>query len=356
MLSITTGNTSLYKEQKAADQTKLRVAHLNVLRSATPFEVWATDSKIRFRAIATTLIASLGEDSDVFCFNESCTAFEDELLSQLRKQARPFWYITNAPSGRDHYVSILSFLPPVENHTFALSERARDAVAILVSKAGNPALVVATHLQAYENDDALRAVQLRNLCAAIDKSAQAPSASELLRDTVLTQRRFCILGDFNLHQRRETGLLADLGLVDVYRLIHGGSEAAEAAGITWESSTLWWLPFDDRRMRLDRVVLPNGCVNMRPTSCEIIAQSLIPGTKLRCSDHFGLLTEFALGRNGAENFVLPPLPYVPNPLEQRDPKGTGGRTIQQIVTIRILVSVAAAAVVAGLGALLVSRL
>jgi hypothetical protein len=68
------------------------------------------------------------------------------------------------------------------------------------------------------------------------------------------------MGDFNLHAPGETQALSDAGLVDAWREVHGADEGSEKQGVSWEGSRCWWLPFDNRTMRLGECVFRRGGV------------------------------------------------------------------------------------------------
>ena len=63
------------------------------------------------------------------------------------------------------------------------------------------------------------------------------------------------MGDFNYHLPTETQHVYQAGFVDCWRQVHGRGRQ----GTTWDGDNVWWLPFDNRRMRLDRIVVPAGC-------------------------------------------------------------------------------------------------
>merc|ERR1719242_2516196 len=104
-------------------------------------------------------------------------------------------------------------------------------------KDGEYFIVCAVHLIAYEERYSLRYQQLQHLMSIISKM---PSASPLFLSTVAKQR-ICIMGDFNYHLPVENKFPYDLGYVDCWRDIFGGSEDP-SAGYTWDGRKVWYLP------------------------------------------------------------------------------------------------------------------
>ena len=70
----------------------------------------------------------------------------------------------------------------------------------------------------------------------------------------------------------------------------------DRVGYTWDpkmnSVIGWFLPFDNRRMRLDRILVKQNS-RIKPTSMTIDFTNKIPNTiTLFPSDHFGLTMSF----------------------------------------------------------------
>eukprot|EP01112_Ceratiomyxa_fruticulosa_P004023 TRINITY_DN14367_c0_g1_i1.p1 TRINITY_DN14367_c0_g1~~TRINITY_DN14367_c0_g1_i1.p1 ORF type:complete len:144 (+),score=20.50 TRINITY_DN14367_c0_g1_i1:146-577(+) len=106
-----------------------------------------------------------------------------------------------------------------------------------------------------------------------------------------------IMGDLNLHLPEEDRTIEKIGFVDFWK-----STAEDMTGYTWDTHTNpligWFLPFDKRRMRLDRIIgYPESkwvCDPSILSGVKIFAQDAIyPNSHfsyLRCSDHYGLVT------------------------------------------------------------------
>eukprot|EP00658_Telonema_sp_P-2_P035304 TRINITY_DN2569_c0_g1_i3.p1 TRINITY_DN2569_c0_g1~~TRINITY_DN2569_c0_g1_i3.p1 ORF type:complete len:204 (-),score=27.21 TRINITY_DN2569_c0_g1_i3:307-918(-) len=153
--------------------------------------------------------------------------------------------------------------------------------------------------------------------------------------------KVCIMGDFNFHSPGENVAIWENGYVDVWRELRGASARAERQGLSWQGSRCWWLPFDDRAMRLDRVIL-GAKSTARPVSIELFGAPAIP--QARCcgaldwlfpvypSDHLGLVMELEL--DGAHENPRPR--YVAQPYELSEScRPFQGRTFREIVCMRI---------------------
>lgn len=100
-----------------------------------------------------------------------------------------------------------------------------------------------------------------------------------------------MLGDLNLHKRNETGVLYGNGYYDCWVERKGEEE-----GYTWDplrnKLINYILPYDNRRMRLDRIAVKNGA-HLKVNDIRIIHDTILDDTRyLFKSDHFGLVANF----------------------------------------------------------------
>jgi len=137
-----------------------------------------------------------------------------------------------------------------------------------------------------------------------------------------------LLGDLNFHFPGENKLLGKHQFVDLWLERHSHFD-----GITWDTSANsmsgCMLPFDNRRMRLDRIA-------MRPSKQIDLLDIKMVGTEnagracLYPSDHFGLMASFSKNSNGL---------YQMNNRHKKEfltiPKDvTGYRSVELIITYR----------------------
>lgn len=145
----------------------------------------------------------------------------------------------------------------------------------------------------------------------------------------LMKGRIIFLGDLNLHLRGETAVLLRNGFLDCWVELKG-----DDVGYTWDPQVNGMinmvLPFDNRRMRLDRIAVSNGS-DLKAESISIFANQKLEGSwYLYPSDHFGLEATFSIR----------PLPFT-KPIYQHDldrmenDTTTGFRTIRTISLMRL---------------------
>jgi hypothetical protein len=104
------------------------------------------------------------------------------------------------------------------------------------------------------------------------------------------------LGDFNLHNVGETGMIYDNGMQDIHLDINGPADKA----YTWDSRSnaliQLILPCDNRRMRLDRITVAQDSKNLRFDKIYMFADKKFNFTRMckryHASDHYGLACNF----------------------------------------------------------------
>ena len=244
-------------------------------------------------------------------------------------------FATLSGGGLRHAPSILSFVPLLEVVAVALQPHGRPALAALVRKGGHDMVVCSVHLQAYEElaDMRLRRAQLQSLVAALRRLGQDGGCSPRMAQAAQRQRRVLVLGDFNFHLPAETAGIYELGFADCWRALHGASDAAEAQGVTWEGAASPYLLFDDRRMRLDRVMLDQAAHGVAVADVRLFGNQPLQGCwRTFPSDHYGIKTTLRLS-----HAAQPPLPaLVASSQEMHSPFSTGYRTMSEIMFIRIM--------------------
>lgn len=265
-------------------------ANLNVLTSTTTIQTWATQSNVRYPYITDKLLPSM--DMDVIGFNEVCPAFEKSLFASkpLQSISTSLTYVSASSCAKGpHYVGLLSRLPVIVAFQVPLAAWGRSAVVICVEKNGESFIVCSAHLTAQEENEKIRVQQLKGLMQAIKTP---PCEVPAQYHECFAQKRVCIMGDFNYHLPTETQHIYRAGYIDCWRQVHDNEPAAD--GATWDGANTWWLPFDNRRMRLDRIVIPADCL-YHPVACAVFAQNPIPNARAAVpfysvmpSDHYGL--------------------------------------------------------------------
>ena len=292
------GDVRCLEDDEVPDQ--IITAHLNVLFGTklqkTVFGRITKDSE-RVEAIVDEI--SGRNLFDIVGLNE----VEETVLEALKnhQRIRESWYLSSVKvtpqHGSIHDCIILSRSP------FLVASTHRRKFALFSYK--SPLCFGSLHLSAYEGEkmarlrkDQLKEVHqfLKDPKNGLDESAmniKTTKGIELMERSYETGN-LLITGDLNLHGVDETETVYECGFEDVWINLKGNEE-----GYTWDSKKnsmiQMILPFDNRRMRLDRVLTLAGKRSpLFPVSINIFADQPLPYTsffkKIFISDHFGLRT------------------------------------------------------------------
>lgn len=151
---------------------------------------------------------------------------------------------------------------------------------------------------------------------------------------------FIYLGDFNLHNVGETGMIYENKMQD----IHLDTNGANDKGYTWDSKhnvlIRLILPCDNRRMRLDRITVGQEADNLRFDLSYMFADKKINFSRMcrryHASDHFGLACRFEYN---SDVVLSQKFDYEANKekvWDGVDPKTTGFRPFKKIIRYRIM--------------------
>lgn len=283
----------------------LRVATFNVLADSFPWFVkLAIDSPARFRA----LVRKVEElQPDVLGLNEVTATCLAEL--QSCDFIRRHYTFTHVPSTlvKPHCCIVMSRLPV--RRALALSapgiaelrpdpddktKQRRPPIAVQVDVGGGKLLsFCALHTIAYQTAEnrLLREEQIRAVTEAlrdINDAAGAQGAG------------FVVFGDLNLHERGEDVNVLHNDLLDAWAETHFGAAGDKADGFTFDAVTnamiKRYIPGEQRRMRLDRILCSAGMA-LRPASpCRIWANEAVDASRdVFLSDHYGLVVDLEPG-------------------------------------------------------------
>lgn len=310
----------------------LRLATFNVLADCFPFLIrLAIDSPGRYAALPAEIARV---NADVVTLNEVSPAALRALLASdfVREQ----YYTTEVMSAsnlkRTHNRTlerdassvagniILSRLYPSAAWTYTWSSPITamplDCVIVCVATGlGAPLTVCGVHTRAMHECARTRRAQLREVSAAVRELN--PSASVV------------VMGDTNLHDLCEDGIVAECGMLDLWAETHFGSASPfndALPGYTFDAAVNAliprYIPPDRRRMRLDRVLMsPRSHWHPAAPAWLFGTQPVTPSSSLFLSDHFGIAVDVAW-REGvyegdpaaaaalAGNAALPPTHYT----------------------------------------------
>lgn len=156
--------------------------------------------------------------------------------------------------------------------------------------------MIGAHFSSKEHNETDRAEEITNISEIINILPQF-TANSIDREKVedaLNHNNILMLGDFNFHHPCENKNLESLKFDDLWLERH-----SHFSGITWDPSTNSLInviyPFDDRKMRLDRICLrPSTQVDLK----EIMLTADRPMGKsfLYPSDHYALKATFAISK------------------------------------------------------------
>mmetsp|Transcript_24142 Transcript_24142/g.27845 ORF Transcript_24142/g.27845 Transcript_24142/m.27845 type:complete len:180 (+) Transcript_24142:453-992(+) len=139
-----------------------------------------------------------------------------------------------------------------------------------------------------------------------------------------------LLGDLNLHFPGENRILEHAHFNDLWLERHSHFD-----GLTWDteknSMTKWMLPFDNRRMRLDRICIKDS-KQIDLVDIKMIANQNTGRALLYPSDHFGLLATFCVSKSG---FTSNQSTRHKKEMKMILQDETGYRSIERIVIYRV---------------------
>uniref|UniRef100_A0A0G4GHQ1 Endonuclease/exonuclease/phosphatase domain-containing protein n=1 Tax=Chromera velia CCMP2878 TaxID=1169474 RepID=A0A0G4GHQ1_9ALVE len=285
-----------------------RAATLNVLTDQFPWPVrLAIASSVRFPAA----LQWIEKVSPTFLgLNEVSPLFMEMLGSSEYIQKN--YFLSDAPGhpnktikdANHHGCVLLSKLPFESCHAvFPPSGSDREAIAGVftlplsegAAAESTPSRVVIcsqhTISQQTEAKKKHRAVQVKGL---VDFCT-----------TLNAELGFLIMGDLNLHYIHEDAIVLDNNLLDCWAETHFGREGDGDEGKSFDSASNRmiprYIPGEKRRMRLDRILLSQGCSLFPKTPCEFWAHEPVDVKRnIFVSDHYGL--KFDLEAKGGEAF------------------------------------------------------
>ena len=295
---VEAGPTADHSPARPRTPATLRVATFNVLADCFPCVVEiAINSPARYAALPMELARI---DADVVGLNEMTVRWLRALLRS--DYIRTQYYVTEAVDGArtrngtlDRRMGnvILSRVPITAAYAYAWSTPAtamdRDCVLACVRAGGPPLTVISAHTLAYSKNDGVRRAQL----VEVSRAARVLDADAAL----------LLMGDLNLHEPHEDGVVAACGLVDVWADSHFGTAPPfndGDPGFTFDvrSNTLIprYIPPETRRMRLDRVLLSPGSPWGPASPARLFANTPVsPHDYLFLSDHYGIVTDLVAG-------------------------------------------------------------
>lgn len=167
-------------------------------------------------------------------------------------------------------------------------------------------LVVSTHLTAYEKNYEIRRKQLEKILEGLNAYWNKFDPFNEHFQSAVKNKNIIIMGDLNFHLKYENIFVYSNNLIDLWTETNKGLD-----GYSWDTKENPFinvlLPFDNRRMRLDRILFTEGSklFDVIPEERMVIfgKNKVFPNKKLsylRGSDHFGLKVSINLLEQGNE--------------------------------------------------------
>ena len=188
---------------------------------------------------------------------------------------------------------VLSKIPFVE----LLNKNKR--VYVLLKYRGVDVILVSAHLCSRDYNKHIRTKELYKINSNLKTLPSSIGGDENIRQSVknaLRNHNVILLGDLNLHCPSENKILMENGFNDLWLELYSHRD-----GYTWDPARNTMinimLPFDNRRMRLDRIWLKDS-KQLDLEDISIFADSKLGCWYLYPSDHFGLKARIVLNWNG----------------------------------------------------------
>lgn len=273
----------------------IRVATFNILTDSCPWFVeLAISSKVRFEA----LVAEVRRlDATLLGLNEVTTTSLQMLLDS--PFVRENYLVSELPSLVNHTIQrgshgcvMLSKLPVEECHAVKTESLQRKTIVAVCSLQDRRVAFCSLHTSALQSqrNKAIRAQQISDI-AGFARGLQTEG--------------FVMLGDLNLHYLSEDGVVTANMLLDVWAETHMGCSCDGSSGFTFDAEANAmiprYIPGEVRKMRLDRILVSQGCRLAPSEPCKIWGDKPVDASRdLFLSDHFGLVQDMQLQPTGWE--------------------------------------------------------
>lgn len=242
------------------------------------------------------------QNIDILALSEVKNVYIDYLLKNEWIKKHYFVYNFKKPAFGLPFGNLILSKYPMKCYSMDNLIYGRVAVALLKFQENHSFLVLSVHLTAFEKNHSIRKKQLSQIIQALNEYSN--KSDPFYNDFVdaVTNKNVIIMGDLNFHLKSENSLVYELNLIDLW------SETHDQEGFTWDAQNNslinFMLPFDNRRMRLDRIFFLEGSKlfwTIPVEKMEIFGREKVFPHKslsfLMGSDHFGLKVKIGLKEN-----------------------------------------------------------
>lgn len=272
-----------------------RLATMNILSDTFPWFVrLAIASEQRFEKLIVE-IAQL--DATVLGLNEvSRTSLEMLLASEY---VRANYHVTELPCNINttldgpHGCVLLSKLPFEACYAMepeGTMSTTRKPVIGIVQVAGRRIAVCSLHTIAYQTPENMA-----------QRSKQIGNVASFLRSLEVDAQ--IVMGDMNMHYLAEDGVIVANEMLDCWAETHFGADADGHPGYTFDAldnaMIPRYIPGEQRRMRLDRILFCDGGAFMPTRPCQLWGHNAVDAARdVYLSDHYGLSVDLGLAPAG----------------------------------------------------------
>ena len=267
------------------NSSTFRIGTYNILKPLNKFS-WIVPTLPRYTHIIECLIPNL--DPTILGLNEVSLMFYSLLLKD--EYINSTYHISKLHNNRSTLNSIIISKHPM----IILHQRTRQLI-VLIKKHDKPIIVCNFHLQALEKNYENRRKQLNDLENLLEQMSRDYASilksrpdQELLKQAFKDKSIF-LLGDLNLHMTGETRFLSDIAFRDLWL-----EKKKDDKEYTWDPQRNkminWFLVFDNRRMRLDRICVKQNS-KIKVDDIFLFGDKKIGKCYLFPSDHFGIAAD-----------------------------------------------------------------
>jgi len=266
-------------------------------------------------------------DADIICLNEVTVPILNMILAN--QIIRGSYFVSDIPSSPSQTVNLsihekctfgnilLSRLPFEDLHSYLFVHPTckRKVIFGLFSHCDQQFLVGGVHATAHRENQHIRKQQIDEIVDVLKRSDHFNFGNNIF-----------LMGDFNFHSEEENASIEPY-FIDLWKSTHQVQPATlrsvssmllsyvpysayffppvsdEEEGYTFDSLTNtmipYYVPFERRRMRLDRIIMKEGC-QFKPTDKmhRFGDHPVQPGYYLFASDHYGLYIDLETLQNG----------------------------------------------------------
>jgi len=292
--------SDFHPSDEICETKNLRFATYNVLCSNLWIERKISSDTERFKYQLENLLPNL--NIDILGLNEISKEYID-LLMKTEWAKKYYLFNPNRDIFKERNGNLILSKFNIKCYSIDEIIKGRIVVVLIKFDKNRSFLVVSAHLSGYEENFKQRKNELQKIIDFIKSYNDSSDFDLKCFKEAVEQNNIIIMGDLNFHNDLEDKVIEKYGFVDLWT-----ETRRDDWGFTWDTLTNPLinirLPFDNRRMRLDRILLKEDSLLFeidKKEKMEIFGKEKIYTHKtwsfLMPSDHFGLHVKLALKTN-----------------------------------------------------------